>query len=158
MNMRIDCGEYELLNFKRHLTDFEPLQFVDEDNLNKLINTLEHLIIGDDSLNGDITQLSFVSLHRLKTINIGANCCQDVTKFELKQLQVLESVFIDTESFTPDPIWEDDGIKYYMQGQEIEYGSFSCCDCPSLTSLVISSDAFKFYSEFTLSREYKIIE
>ena len=144
MNMRIDCGEYELLNFKRHLTDFEPLQFVDEDNLNKLINTLEHLIIGDDSLNGDITQLSFVSLHRLKTINIGANCCQDVTKFELKRLRVLESVFVDTASFTPE--------------QEIEYGSFSCCDCPSLTSLVISSDAFKFYSEFTLSREYKIIE
>lgn len=144
MNMRIDCGEYELLNFKRHLTDFEPLQFVDEDNLNKLINTLEHLIIGDDSLNGDITQLSFVSFHRLKTINIGANCCQDVTKFELKRLRVLESVFVDTASFTPE--------------QEIEYGSFSCCDCPSLTSLVISSDAFKFYSEFTLSREYKIIE
>ena len=144
MNMRIDCGEYELLNFKRHLTDFEPLQFVDEDNLNKLINTLEHLIIGDDSLNGDITQLSFVSLHRLKTINIGANCCQDVTKFELKRLRILESVFIDTASFTPE--------------QDIEYGSFSCCDCPSLTSLVISSDAFKFYSEFTLSREYKIIE
>ena len=144
MNMRIDCGEFELLNSQRHLTDFEPLQFVDEDNLNKLINTLEHLIIGDDSLNGDITQLSFVSFHRLKTINIGANCCQDVTKFELKRLRVLESVFVDTASFTPE--------------QEIEYGSFSCCDCPSLTSLVISSDAFKFYSEFTLSREYKIIE
>ena len=53
---------------------------------------------------------------------------------------------------------EDDDYDDYDEDEdedEEEYTCFLCSNCPNLTTLVISPNAFVLYSSFTLSSEYK---
>ena len=168
MSMRIDCGEYQLLKSQRNLKSLEPLEFIDESIYDGWNSTLEHLMIANNSLSDfNQTQLSITSLVCLRTISIGSDCFKNVTVFQLSNLPVLKSVVIGEGSFTP-PYWkndrtkqneyEDDDYDDYDEDEdedEEEYTCFLCSNCPNLTTLVISPNAFVLYSSFTLSSEYK---
>ena len=153
MSMRIDCGEYQLLESQRNLKALEPLEFIDESIYDGWDSNLEHLMIANNSLSDFTkTQLSIESLFCLRTISIGSDCFENVTVFQLNNLPVLKSLVIGEGSFTPEYWWKSERKQSAKKN-----GSFLCCNCPNLTTLVISPNAFVLYSNFTLSSEYKRI-
>ena len=113
---------------------------------------VEEIVIANNSYNEEtITTLHFTSLFiRLKRIEIGSGCFNNVFDVGLYGLKSLESVKIDRDCFRLDDEDEDedeDEDTYKLH----EDASFRIVNCPNLRHLEIEWNSFYTYNQLELS-------
>ena len=118
--------------------------FSDIDDLSTLT---ESIIIADNTL-GEITELNLYECRRLRTLQIGDDCCKNVTLFSLSHLRDLTSVVIGKNSFT---LQKAPRIPENVDTLiATEARSFEISFCPVLKSITIGSGSFFEYKTCTL--------
>ena len=110
--------------------------------------SIEELVIGDRMLNDkNITTLHLSSplLLRVKRIEIGSNCFQNVCGFVIDGLKRLESVKIGEDCFRINNTWFG---RFVLNEREI--GIFQISNCPNLSELGIGDYSFYSFKLFKL--------
>ena len=103
--------------------------------------TIEEFVIDDEMFNDEnITSLHFTPLVRLKRIEIGYGCFENVREFVLDGLVSLESVKIGGVCFR---------ISY--DDEERDDGVCRITNCPNLRQLEIGNYSFRNFKSFELS-------
>ena len=106
----------------------------DVGDLNSLHSTVSDIILNNGSLNNAaFTVLDFCRFEALKRIMIGDGCCKNVNEVKLIGLSELESIIVDSNSFTK-IFGAHANRHFYLK------------NCPKLKSLKIGSYSFSDYS------------
>ena len=116
-------------------------------NLNQ-IRGIEEFVIGNNSMNGDSGNTSELKLEltdfpRLKRIEIGSNCFQNVRRFVLTNLLNLHDVKIGEECFRIKNSWSS--------SNERSDGIFRLRNCPNLSKVELGDNSFCEFKYFDIS-------
>ncbi|KNB44865.1 hypothetical protein JH06_1587 [Blastocystis sp. subtype 4] len=113
------------------------MKWIDDSEL-IVTSCIESLIIADHFNRPDISSLILNnSLISLKRIEIGDDCFEKVTRFEIDGLNELETIIIGSDSFYLDEITK-------------EVGQFVIMNCDQLRLIQIGEDSFYWYESFEL--------
>ena len=129
---QLDIGAFENNN---KLPKNNPKANVgDVGDLNSLHSTVNDIILNNGSLNNSaFTLLDFCRFKALKRIVIGDGCCKNVNEVKLIGLSELNSIIVDSNSFT-----RNFGAHANRH--------FCLKNCPKLKSLKIGGYSFNDYS------------
>ena len=116
-------------------------------NLNQ-IRGIEEFVIGNNSMNGDSRNISELKLEltdfpRLKRIEIGSNCFQNVRGFVLTNLLNLHDVKIGEECFRI--------TNSFNISNERSDGIFRIRNCPNLSKVELGDNSFCDFKYFDIS-------
>ena len=122
--------------------------FSDIDELSTLTETI---VIADNRLN-EITDLTLNECRRLRTLQIGDDCCKNVTVFKMSSLRDLTSVVIGKNSFTLQsaPRIPEDVDALILR----EARSFEISFCSALKSITIGSGSFFEFKTCVIDSKY----
>ena len=132
-------------------------------NLNKLLQRdPTSLTVSDGFFNNGVPSISIANNQELKRIVIGNDCFGKVREFELDRLGELESVVIGQLSFRISDLERSDGsyrivncpkLKSIQIGYAsfVDYHSFELNNLPSLQSINITENCFKWSPSFSLT-------
>ena len=112
---------------------------------NEPVDQIQRMELSDNSMNmypriTDDIPFNIGQFRNIKTLIIGSNCCKYVSQFIVKELNFLESICIDENSFSRN-----------TDGKKIK-GSFCVSNCPTLKVLSIRNGCFSEFECFELSK------
>ena len=129
---RIDIGAFE--NNNKLPKNNPKANVCDVGDLNSLHSTVSDIILNNGSLsNPAFTVLDFCRFKALKRIVIGDGCCKNVKEVKLIGLNELESITVDSNSFTRN-CGNDPNRHFYLK------------NCPKLKSLKMGHHSFSEYT------------
>ena len=131
---RIDIGAFE--NNSKLPKNNPKANVCDVGDLNSLHSTVSDIILNNGSLNNTaFTVLDFCRFKALKRIVIGDGCCKNVKEVKLIGLNELESITVDSNSFTKNKCGYcgDPNRHFYLK------------NCPKLKSLKMGRYSFSDY-------------
>ena len=129
---QIDIGAFE--NNNKLPKNNPKANVCDMGDLNSLHSTVSDIVFNNGSLsNPAFTVLDLCRFKALKRLVIGDGCCKNVKEVKLIGLSELESIIVDSNSFT-------------KNCGSYEIRRFCLKNCPKLRSLRIGSFSFNDYS------------
>ena len=129
---QIDIGAFE--NNNKLPKNNPKANVCDVGDLNSLHSTVSDIILNNGSLsNPAFTVLDLCRFKALKRIVIGDGCCKNVKEVKLIGLNELESITVDSNSFTRN-CGNDPNRHFYLK------------DCPKLKSLKMGHHSFSEYT------------